>query len=243
MQLILKDNDDDQQLFVTNGSVDGFCTENTMNSEVTGVEEEYFAARKSISIEEMIKLENHCEKSPNPAYAIVETDVCKAVNVEDVNMIENVPANDERMGTEFESDKDKIPLDMAGDEKKSFYVAEGPNKFGEEIRNSHSRIAGLGNGSTRFQCHCGKSFARKTTLITHKKTHDANFETLLRCSECGRKFSTKAILIWHVKSTHQGYFYECPICGNRQQFLSNSITHIKKLHPGSDAKPLEKCKK
>jgi uncharacterized Zn-finger protein len=103
--------------------------------------------------------------------------------------------------------------------------------------------SGSVEGKSRFQCHCGKSFSQKHNLQTHKKTHDTNFESSLCCPNCGKKFSTKQILTRHLKSVHQGYFYECPICGNRQTQAGKSIRHIKKQHPESGVKPIEKCDK
>jgi KRAB domain-containing zinc finger protein len=112
-----------------------------------------------------------------------------------------------------------------------------------ECNNSNRTSSKAAGGDTRFQCHCGKSFSQKRHLYTHKKTHDNKFEALLRCSECGKKFATKQLLSRHVKSTHQGYFYECPICGKKQTQPNNSLTHIKNHHPGSGARPIEKCNK
>jgi predicted RNA-binding Zn-ribbon protein involved in translation (DUF1610 family) len=98
-------------------------------------------------------------------------------------------------------------------------------------------------GKTRFECDCGKSFSWKTDLNKHNKTHDTKFESSLRCPDCGKKFSAKSKLTRHAKSVHQGYFYECSICGNKQKYFHHSVNHIKKEHPGSNAKPIEKCEK
>jgi DNA-directed RNA polymerase subunit RPC12/RpoP len=111
---------------------------------------------------------------------------------------------------------------------------------GNEMGNS-SKISSGSAG--RFECHCGKIFWHKTNLYTHKKTHDTKFEPSLRCTDCGNKFSGKRELNRHIKSIHQGYFYECPICGKRQSNITNSYRHIRKEHARLNAKPIEKCEK
>jgi DNA-directed RNA polymerase subunit RPC12/RpoP len=112
-----------------------------------------------------------------------------------------------------------------------------------EIDNSDKTSSKSAGGDTRFHCHCGKTFSQKRNLASHKKTHDNKFEASLRCSECGKKFSTNQQLNEHLKTIHQGFFYECPICGNKLSNFANSTTHIKKQHPGSGARPIEKCNK
>jgi uncharacterized Zn-finger protein len=227
---------DDGQLMDTsnycgNGSVDEFIIEDMVMTEITEGNEEYDIPQFPRSVNGTATCENQCD-----------VDVSETTNVEDRKMSVDVllanKGNQKLTNTELENDEDEISLGT-----KATTMEDNRSNFVNGIGNLRRNVSGSDKESTRFQCHCGKTFSHKTNLTTHKKTHNANFAASLCCSDCGKKFSSKVGLNRHVKTTHQGYFYECPVCKKKQTQAGHLMRHIKKEHPGSNARPVEKFDK
>jgi hypothetical protein len=220
---------------------DEFRTEDLLDTEIAEENKE-FNSTPFAAIEDMPVLVNQVEPTASN-YVLENENKPTERSAEDDDM-----ESDDVLKTE--SNKNLLVMDIENDETTETNNDGSQNKFMEtfrnpviEIKNSNRTSSKSAGGDTKFQCHCGKSFSWKKDLVKHKKTHDEKFEALLRCSECGKKFSTKQQLNEHLKTIHQGYFYECPICGRKQSNIANSRTHIKKEHPGSSVRPVEKCNK
>ena len=96
------------------------------------------------------------------------------------------------------------------------------------------------DGRLSFKCSiCEKLYKNKGDLTTHRKIHDENFISDLKCEKCGKMFASKSKRNVHIKAVHQGYTYQCPICNLKQKYKSNVIRHIKLRHPGIKASPKE----
>ena len=85
---------------------------------------------------------------------------------------------------------------------------------------------------------CGKSFASKQTLHTHKKIHTG--ESKVKCKQCDRMFADAKSLQIHVKGIHDKIKdLICNYCGKGYSQQSALVDHIKHRHEG---KMRVKCK-
>jgi predicted RNA-binding Zn-ribbon protein involved in translation (DUF1610 family) len=236
------------------GRVDDFRTADFQDTENIEMDEEYNSIQVYAEINNTADAENQIEPSHGDAEeSTFENKLSECLTINDggelgvLNTVYNEePIVMENIKDEMETENDKTTrTDENVSQLRNSEAASVPffDNSENEIGNRSKISPGSAGGSKRFRCHCGKSFAQKCNLYTHKKTHDAQLESSLRCPDCGKKFSAKQMLARHVKSVHQGYFYECPICGNRQTQAGLTMAHIKKQHPGSGVKPIEKCDK
>lgn len=84
------------------------------------------------------------------------------------------------------------------------------------------------NQNDRISCKmCGKSFATKKSLRTHKKTH---LPAAFQCDVCGKKFTLKYHLIPHIKTHISPQNIPCKICNKLFKTIESIRTHRSKLH-------------
>jgi hypothetical protein len=247
VQLVMKNGDGDVKLLETSAN-DTSCSDVFRTDEIAEENKE-FNSTSFAAIEDMPDLEGHFEPTTSN-YVLKNENKPTEGYAEDGDM-----ESDDFLTTENENlvvmDRANDEMEIGNDETTETSNNTRQNKPMETTSfrnpviecNNSNRTSSKSGGDTRFHCRCGKSFSQKRSLATHKKTHDEKFDALLRCSDCGKKFADRSRLSCHVKSIHQGYFYECPVCGNKQKYCHHLVQHIKKVHPGSVAKPIEKCDK
>ncbi|XP_067309017.1 zinc finger protein 7 [Pseudorasbora parva] len=82
----------------------------------------------------------------------------------------------------------------------------------------------------RFRCQlCGKAFAQRTRLLTHRLVHTG--EKPFRCEECGKGFTQRTRLITH-RLVHTGEKpFRCQLCGKTFSRQDNCLRHVR-LHSG-----------
>ena len=81
-----------------------------------------------------------------------------------------------------------------------------------------------------FECsekECGKQYAQKTDLISHKRIHT---DDALVCTVDTMKFITKQALHRHMIIHSGTQPFQCAVCGNKFAQPSNMRTHVKTVH-------------
>lgn len=103
---------------------------------------------------------------------------------------------------------------------------------------SHRRVH---SGIRPFAClDCGKRFTSNSTLVDHQRIHTG--EKPFVCSECGRSFTKNSNLIDHQR-THTGERpFACTACGKCFARSSNLVEHHK-THTGEKSFVCSECGK
>ncbi|CAH0555594.1 unnamed protein product [Brassicogethes aeneus] len=97
-------------------------------------------------------------------------------------------------------------------------------------------------GEKPFACDlCDKSFALKSTLASHKKTHEPVVTKNFNCSVCNSFFVSKSTLKIHMNS-HTGIRqqFSCSFCGLKFKTMQSKNSHEEKKHkqPQKEDKPV-----
>ena len=80
-----------------------------------------------------------------------------------------------------------------------------------------------------FTCEvCGKTFARKTTMVYHLKSHSR--ERVYRCRICGEKFNSTALRKEHMNQSHEKPTFSCTVCGHSFSKKDRLTRHSKRVH-------------
>ena len=88
------------------------------------------------------------------------------------------------------------------------------------------------HGGKSFGCQkCDKSFASKSNLNAHQRTHDSSLS--LQCSICCKKFNSKKKLTAHVTQCLNAKL--CRSCKFSCQRQEDLVEHVKKTHPADYA--------
>ncbi|XP_056406608.1 oocyte zinc finger protein XlCOF8.4-like isoform X2 [Hyla sarda] len=136
-------------------------------------------------------------------------------------------------------DQSDLSLNINQYEKSSFSCLECGKSFAQKSHLYQHKKSHTGEKS--FSCsECGKCYIQKSKLVYHQRTHTG--EKPFLCRECGKCFTRKSILDQHTR-THTGEKpFSCSECGKSFAQKSHLMQH-NNTHTGEKPFSCSECEK
>lgn len=129
------------------------------------------------------------------------------------------------------SSQENYHAHVCEDADKTQYICRPCSKEFSTLRSLIRHRKNIHNGKKEHHCDvCGKSFADKTALERHQRSHTG--ERPFVCHICHKGYADKSYLNTHIKFHTNDFAHKCVHCGKKFWYRSVLLKHTASVHTG-----------